>query len=1363
MSRNALLQKIIMSGTVTGALNAVIHRRSRGPTSGPGSPWGRHLSSVVLLALGGAALLLSDTRSVTSYAASRVDPDSDEVSSAIEAFVNEDASALQGIQPTLPGRVLGIVQAMHGDQPIALPGVTVSLERPRGHVIGETARSNAEGRYEIPSHLPGTYRLCAQAPGFIPTCAPKPVVIAADTQYLPVDLTLSSAGGALHGRVLLADGSPCYYRSPAFKSKAVARVSLTGPQGRLTATGNARGEFILGSLASPGAYTLNARCQGGQVTQPVTITPAHLEGSAAVDLTIANSPPVLRALSAQDEHGQPLRTFSPGQTIQVVAVVSDPDGDALHFKWTDGGRGVKSVDAPQISWTLPDVEARSFLNVEMSDGKGGFALHQFTAGTSDTGARFIGTLVDPDGTPMAQATVTVDGLPASVDAEGNFRVAVPVTDRHVLTVKHPGHALLAQIFHDAAPGLKLTLKPATRVRIDPSRPVQVQEQGITLALDADQLVDPTGHHPRGLLNLDIYRYDVRQGAFPGDPTALALDGSATTFIGQEAVAIDITDDAGTPYELAPGSTARLAVAVSATDAPGLLASSVALARYDETRGIWMVRSAATLTGQHTYEGRIGRLAVWSVGRISTNTACVGAFTQQLDLPFELLVSIPHPDSGGFREVRRFTVTQPLTLIPFLPEFVSIDFEVTPFGTSARPIPIVQTKAFTGANVSPPLPPFPFLSCNGFAILAAKLPAFDWLNRFVGNETMANNYYGFIGARPAKATFAEWLNLNGFSSVDTKNEVVFYNPNELGLGRRVNCKRRENHEACYVIKYGSVGGSPVEAFDDTIHNLHPGDTVAMEANHSAQTGKATVTFYIYGPDGNLSPSTHFDSSGPKFVPHACQHCHGRPNGEFVVLDPYAYQYPGVSQKSPHGLDKQQEKFRLINQTVNFAHPTPDNYTTFLSTLYPQSVHAPGAKAIPAPTPLAWQDKAFIYNNVVKPACRTCHMWQGDQLNFDSPADALILGLDRICKGQMPNAQSPMIRLWKSTHPNLIQALADSLNVGFPDCIAQVGEGQPPTLNVFRPADTVSNKVDGVDHFAVASDSEDGPGCCTIVWSTDKDGEIGVGNSVLFTYPSLGPRLLTVTATDSHGRTTGKSFPITITNGVPELTINVTPSGTVGYGGLNIVTHTATVRDVEDGPTCCPVVWTSDKDGQIGTGKGLEFVYPSPGLRRITATATDRFGNHTDRVIDLNLVNTPPIMQIPAPAVGTPVFQNKPVVFRGKGADANEITLPCTSLEWTSSNASDTGFPFTGCKKTITFTTRGLRTITLTGTDAFGATATTTRQINVQAAPAGAVPRVTLVEPDHDDVLEPTEATASGPKTGGGTEVGRGAGAKVHRKP
>jgi hypothetical protein len=82
----------------------------------------------------------------------------------------------------------------------------------------------------------------------------------------------------------------------------------------------------------------------------------------------------------------------------------------------------------------------------------------------------------------------------------------------------------------------------------------------------------------------------------------------------------------------------------------------------------------------------------------------------------------------------------------------------------------------------------------------------------------------------------------------------------------------------------------------------------------------------------------------------------------------------------------------------------------------------------------------------------------------------------------------------------------------------------------------------------------------------------------------------------------------------------------------------------------------------------------------------------------------------------------------------FTLPCYKLKWTSSKATDP-FPVTGCQPKVTFTTTGLRTITLTGADSQGGTGTDSVTINVVNPPANAAPWVNILYPTNNAFLDP----------------------------
>ena len=146
-----------------------------------------------------------------------------------KAIAADDRPAmLADEQSTLPGRVVGMMNAQIGAATIALHDAVVMLTDAAGHTIGDIARTAADGRFEIPSHAAGTYRLCAQAKGFTDQCLTEAVVIKADTQALAYAITLRPSAGAVHGRVTLADGSPCFHLNPAFGTGAMRRSWVKG-------------------------------------------------------------------------------------------------------------------------------------------------------------------------------------------------------------------------------------------------------------------------------------------------------------------------------------------------------------------------------------------------------------------------------------------------------------------------------------------------------------------------------------------------------------------------------------------------------------------------------------------------------------------------------------------------------------------------------------------------------------------------------------------------------------------------------------------------------------------------------------------------------------------------------------------------------------------------------------------------------------------------------------------------------------------------------------------------------------------------------------------------------------------------------
>lgn len=191
---------------------------------------------------------------------------------------------------------------------------------------------------------------------------------------------------------------------------------------------------------------------------------------------------------------------------------------------------------------------------------------------------------------------------------------------------------------------------------------------------------------------------------------------------------------------------------------------------------------------------------------------------------------------------------------------------------------------------------------------------------------------------------------------------------------------------------------------------------------------------------------------------------------------------------------------------------------------------------------------------------------------------------------------------------------------------VQPNQPPSATIDQPVDGGSADAGtSVTFSGSATDPEDGALVgASLVWTSSLDGQIGTGESFFRADLSAGTHTVTLTATDGGGSTGTDQISFTVNPGLA-VTIEA-PSETNGVPAAFQVGQTITFQgsadDPEDGPLSGgSLVWTSNVDGQIGTGTSFSRSDLSEGMHTVVLVATDSDGNSAEDTVLVN-VNPPP---------------------------------------------------------------------------------------------------------------------------------------------
>src|SRR5207302_8636217 len=161
---------------------------------------------------------------------------------------------------------------------------------------------------------------------------------------------------------------------------------------------------------------------------------------------------------------------------------------------------------------------------------------------------------------------------------------------------------------------------------------------------------------------------------------------------------------------------------------------------------------------------------------------------------------------------------------------------------------------------------------------------------------------------------------------------------------------------------------------------------------------------------------------------------------------------------------------------------------------------------------------------------------------------------------------------------------------------------PTGTTFEPGAAIT-------FTGSATDVEDGTLTSRIVWSSSRDGVIGTGTTIAVSTLSTGIHTITAAATDNANKTGRATITIAV-NATPTVAITAPATGTTLEPGA-AASFTATATDVEDGNLASALIWTSSRDGFLGTSAHITVSTLSAGTHVITASATDTAGKPAGR--------------------------------------------------------------------------------------------------------------------------------------------------------
>lgn len=315
------------------------------------------------------------------------------------------------------------------------------------------------------------------------------------------------------------------------------------------------------------------------------------------------------------------------KTVKLDASTSsDPNGDALTYRWDLGDGNVATGQTVQTSYQGGTFTVK--LTVTDPGGLSNAATQTRTyAQAAATGSADVKVkVVDTGGTPLSGVAVTLSGNVGTTDALGVAQVSGDTGRLSLLKVARAG--FMTQTVQTSVPTgttnatLQITLRPLGTVQTlnAATGGTLSAGSGASVTVPANAFVDSSGNAVTGTVQATLTPITGADETFPGRGAALTAAGTRVNLFSYGM--LDVQFAQGTQkLQLAPGKTAQLLLDLTATKHPDgstiAVGDSIPTWWFNENTGLWIeegagqVISSASAAGGKALKMTVNHFTTWN--------------------------------------------------------------------------------------------------------------------------------------------------------------------------------------------------------------------------------------------------------------------------------------------------------------------------------------------------------------------------------------------------------------------------------------------------------------------------------------------------------------------------------------------------------------------------------------------------------------------------------------------------------------------------------------------------------------------------------------------------------------------------------